>query len=925
MAKKRRLAQNADAADVAGPGSAKRQRFPEISFLLFSDGRADPEEWRPNADESTMALGDALAMVESGTGHVVGPPRRPMPHRRCRAVAWEEWRSGGHGRRVHGVWRPRLLSDDLSLLRMDARLKACVEKSWQENCSGAKGVTCIKEAWRQQQQLEGDPEKLGRREMLEHLQRKMDLDTRQSCWEWDEFLRQHGLNKKLDRLLKSLTKQQVLDAWKAAGQVGTWALHDDRKSGMHGVSQELLEAVKVPLARLPQGSIVALLHEEWNPQFAEDFCRIGRINPFQELQALQLASTALKLKLVRLRIGATPEFSSKVVRCLAAAHLHDLVLPAVEDAINAGKKLRKKQASSWLDFTLLYALDFEASAVDVNGSSALSSGRGPGTPPEEVVCVHFMALEDRRRLDLRRRDTTARDRGTTLSLGTGFVEGAVAGAWKAPTWNERQLLDALQTRLQRKTPGPWHKRLRSLLAKAAPQGDGSALLLSHEGWDPLAAAHADAPLRRSDDGETVKGVLLMAAATPSLAEKLRESCEELELQTVPVSLAQQNAPSAVVLLQPVGSIRSCGTGPTTPEGTKATKSRGAERFMHYCNSLTPILRRLTAQRCVAQAESGKREKRIGRMGEFSTEEAVASARALLQQLAPTMAAISQVTYHRDVNAHNILVQAAAGGEGRAPSYGLVDFGLAVDASGWCDPSPSNPGGKSEWEFLDVGGDCRYWPVSAWRQFEAGCRALVQEDFLCVEYQTHLDLQGLGLTAVQVLSSMLPGDLKVPELKRLQELWQLYWEDASCYWASLLDTFRHGGDWTALKQDFVARKVYRIMADRLRSLRTALSDALEAAAAANLSGEDSWPPGSASLFWALLAMISCGERMDSSWQEVCSRISCRGQPPVCSRLPAPVNSEVGMLGYLSKLRNLTAKVHELSLDFDRLLPAMGEAR
>ncbi|CAL1144726.1 unnamed protein product [Cladocopium goreaui] len=181
-----------------------------------------------------------------------------------------------------------------------------------------------------------------------------------------------------------------------------------------------------------------------------------------------------------------------------------------------------------------------------------------------------------------------------------------------------------------------------------------------------------------------------------------------------------------------------------------------------------------------------------------------------------MAAISQVTYHRDVNAHNILVQAAPGApapEGRAPSYGLVDFGLAVDASGWCDPSPSNPGGKSEWEFLDVGGDCRYWPVSAWRQFEAGCRALVQEDFLCVEYQTHLDLQGLGLTAVQVLSSMLPGDVKAPELKRLQELWQLYWEDASCYWASLLDTFRHGGDWTALKQDFVARKVYRIMADR----------------------------------------------------------------------------------------------------------------
>ena len=26
----------------------------EVSFLLFADGRADPEEWRPNADESTL-------------------------------------------------------------------------------------------------------------------------------------------------------------------------------------------------------------------------------------------------------------------------------------------------------------------------------------------------------------------------------------------------------------------------------------------------------------------------------------------------------------------------------------------------------------------------------------------------------------------------------------------------------------------------------------------------------------------------------------------------------------------------------------------------------------------------------------------------------------------------------------------------------
>ena len=40
--------------------------------------------------------------------YVVGPPWRPVPHRRRRAVAW--WRRGGHGRRVHGVWRPRAVA-----------------------------------------------------------------------------------------------------------------------------------------------------------------------------------------------------------------------------------------------------------------------------------------------------------------------------------------------------------------------------------------------------------------------------------------------------------------------------------------------------------------------------------------------------------------------------------------------------------------------------------------------------------------------------------------------------------------------------------------------------------------------------------------------------------------------------------------------
>eukprot|EP00434_Breviolum_minutum_P003814 symbB.v1.2.003357.t1/scaffold186.1/size279346/4 len=142
-----------------------------------------------------------------------------------------------------------LLSDDLSLLRMDVRLKEAFPgggteqdfvRAWRRAIAGtgAKGVVCIKEPW-QQKHLEGCPEELGRREMLEHLQRKMDL----------EFLRKHGLNKNLDRLLKSMSKRQVLDVWTAGRGCGAaeTRVTDEpsvTSSTCGKVPPELLETVK---------------------------------------------------------------------------------------------------------------------------------------------------------------------------------------------------------------------------------------------------------------------------------------------------------------------------------------------------------------------------------------------------------------------------------------------------------------------------------------------------------------------------------------------------------------------------------------------------------------------------------------------------------------------------------------------------------
>ncbi|OLP94813.1 hypothetical protein AK812_SmicGene23122 [Symbiodinium microadriaticum] len=328
--------------------------------------------------------------------------------------------------------------------------------------------------------------------------------------------------------------------------------------------------------------------------------------------------------------------------------------------------------------------------------------------------------------------------------------------------------------------------------------------------------------------------------------------------------------------------------------------------------------------------------------------AVAFARALVEQLAPTMASISSVAYHRDVNAHNILVDVDAAGR---PTHSLVDFGLAVNASTWMDPSPKNPGGKSEWEFLDVGGDCRYWPVSAWRQFEAGCRALSEAP----QWRAlrSFAVHGLGLTVLQVLVAMLPREgLVLRELRTLQDAWTQYWDDATEFWSALLNTFRHGGNWSMLKQEFVARGVHRIIAQRLKKLHDALNTALSAAAAANLDDEGSlpfpsckeddspggtsdWPHGSAGLLWALLAMVSYGEERaePAQWGEVIMRLG-RSEPRQHGdvRAPAAARSDMKaapperlanltkaprLLEYLSKLRDLTGKVNELSQDFKKL--------
>jgi len=262
-------------------------------------------------------------------------------------------------------------------------------------------------------------------------------------------------------------------------------------------------------------------------------------------------------------------------------------------------------------------------------------------------------------------------------------------------------------------------------------------------------------------------------------------------------------------------------------------------------------------------------------------------RELLAQLAPTFARISTVAYHRDVNPRNILVDEKDGNI----CYGLIDFGLAVDTARWrLGAELTNVGDTvmGSWQILGVGGDCRYWPVSAWLMLEQGPKALVARPQLCVEYKTQLDLHALGITALQVLADLcLPRDTAtehqscaddqdvLPEqLSTLLSAWRKYWDHAVRYWTRLFGAYRkgeqHRRDLAVVKAVYRAAEVHRQIGEDLRALRVALREACEAVVDEDgvLPDEGVSLAPAQPLFSALLAMISSGE--DSarcSWRRV----------------------------------------------------------
>jgi len=228
-------------------------------------------------------------------------------------------------------------------------------------------------------------------------------------------------------------------------------------------------------------------------------------------------------------------------------------------------------------------------------------------------------------------------------------------------------------------------------------------------------------------------------------------------------------------------------------------------------------------------------------------EACLCAGQLLLQLAPVLDAFSTSVYHRDITPRNIQInhQDRAGG----PSFGLVDFGLAVDAVRWR---------AGEAGAGDLGGDGRYWPASSWYVFCFGTRALERDEWLRAEYRTSLDAHSLGLTALRCLVELLPpcqGNSGVDRaLQRLRAAWQQYWSDARRLWQPIFDAFRGSGNFDELRTQFTKAKAHLIVTEDLCALRQALRDLKRACGGLPV---ESGLAGMPALCEALLLMVQAG--------------------------------------------------------------------
>lgn len=204
--------------------------------------------------------------------------------------------------------------------------------------------------------------------------------------------------------------------------------------------------------------------------------------------------------------------------------------------------------------------------------------------------------------------------------------------------------------------------------------------------------------------------------------------------------------------------------------------------------------------------------------------ACSAAKALLSQVSPVFAALSGIAYHRDISAHNFLVNDAHSVDGISPpDFSVLDFGLAVRANSW----------NQEWQGACIGGDPRYWSPATWMHFAYGHKYLEghPDQTFRRQYEERIDHFSLGVLVLEVLFALWEGPdtelvADIDTMRGLVEVraaWRAYWSDAYNFFQQFHS--EGGKGFVALREGLVRSQALVHFVAKLRTLCSTLRSAV----------------------------------------------------------------------------------------------------
>jgi serine/threonine protein kinase len=198
------------------------------------------------------------------------------------------------------------------------------------------------------------------------------------------------------------------------------------------------------------------------------------------------------------------------------------------------------------------------------------------------------------------------------------------------------------------------------------------------------------------------------------------------------------------------------------------------------------------------------------------EGAAQVAAELLRQTSPVFDALADIAFHRDVSAHNFLVQEDETG---GLSFGIIDFGLAVRSRTWA----------RVYKTSNLAGTPNYFPPSTWMFFTQGHQYLEEhpDDGYLRQYQERLDHFAIGALALEMFFVLWNGEGCAEDaedqFKDVRKAWRNYWKRA----VKLYQDFFNKGP-VNLRRALQGSREVSIFAETVHSLLVALRAAAFAA-------------------------------------------------------------------------------------------------